>query len=306
MQPISIGASGAAVEDIQNRLVNLGYDIDAQELKDETFGQSTATAVARFRVENNLMLGTEVDDVTWQTLVDESYTLGDRTLYLRLPNYHGRDVRTLQERLNILGFSCGDPDGYFGTYTESAVRQFQENVGIMADGMAFPETYDAIERLKHVWSGNSAKGPHPQGGMTFARAASVLETTDIHVYAEDPISRNVAGRLWNLASATTEHSQLALIEGKELAVDPDPNAIIMVIGSSELPLDSGVANVVVDDIDSLPQRIRTAYESVKEDHGYLRLQLPCGPDYAGTFTVSDAQTFAVMLLDAICAAFNEM
>ena len=177
METIREGARGAAVEDIQERLGSLGYEIDASETADASFGPSTGTAVARFRLDHGLSLGKEVDAPTWIALVDECYQLGDRTLYLRLPNFHGNDVRQLQERLNILGFSCGEVDGVYGVHTEAAVKLFQESIGVLADGMAFPDTFDAIERLKHVWAGKPAAGPHPMGGMGFARAASVLETS---------------------------------------------------------------------------------------------------------------------------------
>ena len=56
MDPVHEGMSGAAVEDIQERLEQLGYSIDAQEHQDKTFGSSTATAVTRFRLDHDLGL----------------------------------------------------------------------------------------------------------------------------------------------------------------------------------------------------------------------------------------------------------
>lgn len=303
MEPISEGATGAAVEDIQDRLSKLGYEIDTGEKSSQSFGKSTATAVARFRLDHDLSLGQEVDSSTWATLVDEGYKMGDRTLYLRLPNFHGADVRQLQKCLNILGFSAGEVDGYYGVHTEAAVKQFQENIGALPDGMAFPDTFDAIERLHHVWAGKQATGPHPQGEMGFARAANVLENIRLSLTAEDPISRNVVGRVWNLASATNDRSGIDIVE------DPDDNResyqAVIVVAASTLPTDSTMPNVIMDDVDTLPMRIRTAYESSKEKSPIIRIELPInGSDYNGTFTMGDAQTFAVMLLDAICQAFN--
>jgi peptidoglycan hydrolase-like protein with peptidoglycan-binding domain len=248
-------------------------------------------------------LGAEIDSATWSELVDACYELGDRTLYLRLPNLHGNDVRELQERLNILGFSCGDADGCFGVHTEAAVKQFQESQGMLADGMAFPDTYDAIDRLHHVWGGKPAAGPHPMGGMGFARAASVLENVQISLTAEDPISRNVAGRIWNLASATSDKSGLDLIETPDHPREGD--TAVIVLSTQELPDGSKVANLTTDDIETLPQRMRTTCESAAGNKTpVIRLELPHGLGYDGTFTVGDAQTFAVMLLDAICSAFD--
>ena len=57
MEPIREGASGAAVEDIQERLGSLGYKIDEGETAEKTYGHSTATAVARFRLDHGLSLG---------------------------------------------------------------------------------------------------------------------------------------------------------------------------------------------------------------------------------------------------------
>ena len=303
METILEGARGAAVEDIQERLGSLGYEIDPAETKDASFGPSTGTAVARFRLDHGLSLGKEVDAPTWIALVDECYQLGDRTLYLRLPNYHGNDVRQLQERLNILGFSCGEPDGVYGVHTEAAVKLFQESMGALADGMAFQDTFDAIERLRHVWAGKPADGPHPQGAMGFARAASVLEDAGIAITADDPISRNVAGRIWNLAHATVDDCSLELVDGPE-GVSGDARVLI-VLSTEPLPdnVASGVGSLVLDDMDTLPLRLRTTIQSSETRPRTVRIELPVG---TGAFTMSDAQTFAVLLLDAICAAFDHL
>ncbi|MCI1666125.1 MAG: peptidoglycan-binding protein [Atopobiaceae bacterium] len=301
MEPIREGASGAAVEDIQERLASLDYEIDAAETDARAFGATTAAAVSRFRVEHELTAGSEVDSATWAVLVDECYQMGDRTLYLRLPSFHGNDVRTLQNCLNILGFSCGEADGCFGVHTEAAVKQFQENVGVFADGMAFQDTFDAIERLHHVWGGKPAAGPHPMGGMGFARAASVLDETHLAITADDPISRNVAGRVWNLASATSDASGVSLVDSPA-DVTADDSALI-ILSCDPPKKGSTIANVQVTDIDELPLRIRTAIESCTDVPPVIRIELPCSSDCDGSFTTSDSQTLAVMLLDSICGAF---
>lgn len=303
MEPIREGASGVAVEDIQERLGSLGYKIDATEVEGGTFGPSTAAAVARFRLDQGMDLGSEIDTETWTALVDAGYQMGDRTLYLRLPNFHGADVLKLQKCLNILGFSCGEPDGYYGVYTEAAVKEFQESQGALADGMCFQDTFDAIDRLHHVWAGKPAAGPHPMGGMGFARAAGVLESQRLQITGDDPIARNVAGRIWNLASATTDASGLDLI-GSLDDVTPGVTAVFQ-LASTPLPDDSTQQNLMMDDVETLPMRIRAALGLAKGKPPVLRIELPYGLGYDGTFTTGDAQTFAVMLLDSICAAFDE-
>ena len=260
--------------------------------------------MARFRLDHGLPLGTEVDTPTWAALVDEGYHMGDRNLYLRLPNFHGADVRHLQTCLNILGFSCGEADGFYGVHTEAAVKQFQESQGQLADGMAFPDTFDAIERLRHIWAGKPAAGPHPMGGMGYARAAEVLERMQISLAAEDPIARNIAGRIWNLATATSDKSGLDLVRSPEQSRPGD--RLVLVLASAQLEDGRMLPNLSTLDTDTLPQRIRTAYESSRATPPVVRLQMPFGLEYDGTFTTGDAQTIAVVLLDAICGAFEHV
>lgn len=48
----------------------------------------------------------------------------------------GRDVFLLQCGLNDMNFSCGVPDGDFGTNTEAAVMELQEKIGTQLTGVA--------------------------------------------------------------------------------------------------------------------------------------------------------------------------
>ena len=56
----------------------------------------------------------------------------------------GDEVKALQEALAALGYDVGEPDGAFGATTEEAVKQFQADSGIEADGVAGPQTLTAI------------------------------------------------------------------------------------------------------------------------------------------------------------------
>ena len=52
----------------------------------------------------------------------------------------GQEVRQIQNKLKELGLYKGSVDGVYGTATQKAVRQFQKNCGITADGIAGPKT----------------------------------------------------------------------------------------------------------------------------------------------------------------------
>jgi peptidoglycan-N-acetylglucosamine deacetylase len=58
----------------------------------------------------------------------------------------GEAVRELQKFLNELGYDLGPIDGSFGPLTEIAVRTFQFDQGLEADGIVEDNTWAAIER----------------------------------------------------------------------------------------------------------------------------------------------------------------
>ena len=137
MIKIELHDTGAAVEDVQQRLAALGYLREEQVTG--TYGEVTANAVRAFCQKEGIPEVDCVDDKVWAALVDAGFHLGDRTLYLRMPYFHGNDVVELQRALGALGFACGAEDGIFGAYTELALRKFQMNMGLFSDGIAGAE-----------------------------------------------------------------------------------------------------------------------------------------------------------------------
>ena len=103
METIKRHDTGAAVEDVQQRLATIGL-LD-QAAIDGAFGEQTAAAVRAFCIQAGLPAGEDVTGKVWSALVDASYFLGDRTLYLRMPHFHGHDVEELQQALGALGFA---------------------------------------------------------------------------------------------------------------------------------------------------------------------------------------------------------
>ena len=73
----------------------------------------------------------------------KEYQLGDRTLE---KNMTGADVKELQSMLIALGYDLGDwgADGDFGSDTQSAVKQFQKDYHLVVDGIAGPDTLEAL------------------------------------------------------------------------------------------------------------------------------------------------------------------
>jgi chitosanase len=64
-------------------------------------------------------------------------------LLLVSPFMRGEDVRRVQEALRANGFDIA-PDGIYGHFTETLVRQFQVKKQLRADGVVGPVTRSAL------------------------------------------------------------------------------------------------------------------------------------------------------------------
>ncbi len=296
MKPVRPSDRGPAVEDIQRRLLALGYEIGPTGV-DGVFLGKTAEAVRSFQLAHHLDEDGVVGDETWAALVDAGFTLGDRMLYLRVPYFHGRDVRVLQQALSVLGFACGLIDGIFGTFTEHAVREFQANAGLPADGIVGPETVGTLSNLRHVWEGKDAYA-HSAARTTAVRTAEVLARAPIAVACDDEPGSRVAERLVNLAHASADGALLALVDD---ASPPAPGTVVLRIGQGGAgPAVPGRPLVLMDDEEGLAARLITALATLPAGCVEIALGIPEG----AADGEQEQQRTAVRLLDAICAAFD--
>ena len=58
---------------------------------------------------------------------------------------NGTEVKTLQENLNYIGYSCGIADGIFGAKTDTALRKFQKAYKLTVDGKYGTSSKKALE-----------------------------------------------------------------------------------------------------------------------------------------------------------------
>jgi len=151
MQLLHRGDVGPAVAEIRNTLAALGLLPAAQAGSTPgpaTFDAAVEHAVRVFQQRRGLITDGVVGPATYRALTDARWQLGDRSLaYLVSKPVSGDDVFALQERLLELGFDAGRPDGIFGWQTEHALRSFQRDYGLNADGICGPSTLRALKQL---------------------------------------------------------------------------------------------------------------------------------------------------------------
>lgn len=154
---LRLGDAGPAVVEVRTRLADLGLLAEGASGDEAVFDADLDRAVRSFQQERGITVDGIVGPATFRRLDEARWQLGDRVLsYVPGHLIAGDDVAELQRRLNQLGFSSGRADGLFGPQTDSAVREFQQGVGVTADGTCGPDTFRAFERLVRAVSGGSA------------------------------------------------------------------------------------------------------------------------------------------------------
>ncbi|WP_088035922.1 L,D-transpeptidase family protein [Evansella clarkii] len=138
---LKVGSKGEAVKKLQKDLTSLGYSTKGT---DGTFGPNTKAAVQKFQRDNKLKADGVAGSKTLSLI--ESKTAKkpaseSATKYGTLKaGSNGQQVKDLQQKLTSLGYNTKGVDGKFGPATKSAVRKFQKDNKLKADGIAGPAT----------------------------------------------------------------------------------------------------------------------------------------------------------------------
>ncbi len=130
-----MGSSGGEVRQIQTALKKAGY---YNGKTDGIYGAQTEAAVRKFQAAKGLSVDGICGSATLAAL-----GIGKTASVLRKGS-SGDGVRQIQTRLANWGYYSGKVDGIFGSGTESAVRKFQRNNGLTADGICGVKTLAAL------------------------------------------------------------------------------------------------------------------------------------------------------------------
>lgn len=155
------GARGEKVSVVRARLVGLGLLRQDQSpggtAGEDEYDGGVELGVRQFQQARGLTVDGIIGPETFRALEEARWRLGDRVLfYSPGKSMAGDDVGALQRRLLELGFDCGKPDGVFGGQTSAALRDFQRNTGLPADGTCGPGTFKALSRLVRTVVGGRA------------------------------------------------------------------------------------------------------------------------------------------------------
>ena len=141
---LKLGVKGDEVQRLQERLQQLGYyagEVDGQ------YGPGTEEAVIRFQEQHGLTADGIAGDATRSLAYSNRAQVfvptpaPSPTPGLLKKGSNGDAVRAMQEKLKELGFYNGTVDGDFGGGTEEALRLFQRQHGLDADGVAAQKTF---------------------------------------------------------------------------------------------------------------------------------------------------------------------
>lgn len=135
---VSKGTQGDDIRRIQNRLYELGYLANANQVS-ENFGDETEAAVIKLQEVNGLRVDGKVGRQTMNLLYSDEIK----------PNFlaYGEKsdvVLASQQRLKELGYLTTTPDGAYGNDTVVAVKQFQSRNDQVVDGYLGPSTRAAL------------------------------------------------------------------------------------------------------------------------------------------------------------------
>ncbi len=231
---LKLGSTGTKVRDLQQDLTTLGYywaDITG------SFGSKTEAAVKNFQEKNNLSADGVAGTKTLNAISDavarkggsssgSSYSSGTT---LRL-NSQSSAVTQLQRDLKQLGYYYADITGKFGTKTEAAVKEFQKDKKLTADGVAGSKTLDAVSKAIAAAGGSSSDSSN---GLKVGSTGDKVRQLQQDLTALGYYYGDISGHYGTLTQAAVKKFQKAKGIGQDgIAGTSTLNAISKALGGS--------------------------------------------------------------------------
>lgn len=199
--PLKAGSTGLDVQTIQTYLNRIRQNYPAIPLITDdagTFQDSTKAAVTKFQSIFNLTTDGVVGKSTWYKissiyasvtrlaeLNSEGTSLGIGTIppnALLRQGSRGNDVITLQYLLNVVSeyyssVPAPSQDGIWGSGTQQSVVAFQRTMGLNADGVVGPLTWQALYDV-YLGINQNVPLPNPDSGSSSGTKEHVVQPGD--------------------------------------------------------------------------------------------------------------------------------
>lgn len=160
------GAKGEAVKAMQQKLIDLGYSCGSCGA-DGVYGYDTISAVRKFQKDHGLPVSAGANKKTQEAIqaakkeapaIATEPEKEEQSAPVSAPVEehdwnpeplkngvkYSRAIVVLQALLNVRGFNCGNPDGYYGVMTEAAVNHAKRYYGMPQDGECSTELWDKL------------------------------------------------------------------------------------------------------------------------------------------------------------------
>lgn len=179
---MQLGDEGDSVEELQDRLYELGYL--EKSSRTGTFGEKTQAAVVAFQSANKLhadgLVGADTREALFsEDVVGNVFKSGD----------HDDSIVAYQNRLKELGYLPSDysPNGKMDSKTVSAIKSFQEANGLVKDGVLGPATINVLnskDALKYALRFGMS-GSKVKDAQKLLRKLGYLSSSEVTGYFDD-------------------------------------------------------------------------------------------------------------------------
>ena len=157
------GSAGEATQAaVRNAVIRLQVELQqrgyAPGSADGSFGSKTRKALQAFQTDSGLEPTGITDRDTWAELNADSAGLRAGTAVRS-----GKQVKYLQQALIGLGYLNGAADGSYGPKTRAAVKEYQRDYGLSADGSAGSKTMTSLKNTMVALQSDLSRKGHYSG-----------------------------------------------------------------------------------------------------------------------------------------------
>lgn len=233
-----VGDSGEGVASIQQLLKNLGYYSGAA---DGAFGEATRRALVEYQRANGLEPAGAADTSTLIRLFESDSVPHDEFILSQCAakGDSGAKVKSVQARLNALGYFTGDSTGTYGENTERAVALFQASNSLAETGSVDAVTYETLFSDDAVAAaGDGSLHYGAQGDEVFSLQQRLSELGFLDTAPDGSYGRS------------TETAVMLFCAANGLEISPDATSQVMLVVAQDSAKDASALVNTVKSVDS--------------------------------------------------------